>query len=215
MNRTPWLAALCLLMASAASHANAGALTFGVYELFNHPDGAIATPTEPYGIRFDAGTPPAGNGPTFDVVGAGPVTLTWPVFSSTATISGTTINNFTGETWDVSYTLTGVTPVADGFIATGGTGTLTYSDVGPAPSPSSYVLTGALDGDGEAFEFRMDGYRLSGDTTTIVGRGWLEGSGNFNDWLVTAVQTEEFMIPEPTSAALLSLGALVVLRRRK
>ncbi|MEM9352940.1 MAG: PEP-CTERM sorting domain-containing protein [Planctomycetota bacterium] len=215
MNRTPWLAALALFVASAASHAQAGALTPGIYELFNHPDGAIATPTEPYGIRLDAGTPPVGDGPTFDVEGAGPVLLTWPLFSTTATITGSTINNETGEIWDVDYTLTGVTAVSDGFIATGGTGTLTYADVGPAPTPSAYTLTGALDGDGEAFEFRMDGYRLDNDSTSIVGRGWLEGSGNFNDWLVIAVQNEEFMIPEPTSAALLSIGALAALRRRK
>ena len=192
----------------------AGAISPGVFELFNHPDGVITNTHGPYGLRLDDDEPPVGNGPTFDVeADASPVTLTWN-FDGTGVIEGRILNNTTNEFWEVEYNLTGVSDSNGGFIATAGTGTLTYDDVGIPPASSPISLTGKASG-GSVFDFFPDGHRLANDDMTTVGRGWLEGDGNYNDWLVIAVQTEIFEIPEPTTLMLACCGVLAFVRMRR
>ncbi len=189
----------------------ASTISPGEYALSNHPDGNLQSQA-PYGIRLDS-APPSGPGPTFDV-SAGPVILTWNG-GSTATISGDVIRNDTGDTWNVTYTLTGVTLVDDGIAATDGFGEITYADDLPVPSPSSFPISGKLNGNGYAFLFLKDGHRLN-DPNAIVGRGWIDAGGT-NDWLVTATQITEFdPVPEPSSSLLMlsTLCATAAARRR-
>lgn len=130
----------------------------------------------------------------------------------TANISGKVQHNpnstnIIQELWDVNYDITGVEadPGGMGFTATGGTGQLFFNNV------LQTQWTGKQDGSGFAFLFLGDGHRLSEDTTSPVGRGWLDLNGT-NDWLVTAT-------PVPVPAAFIlfgsGLGGLALLRYRK
>ncbi|NND37898.1 MAG: hypothetical protein HKN81_12270 [Gammaproteobacteria bacterium] len=163
----------------------------------------------PYGLRFDDFTPPAGDGPTYSVGGnlgglGGLTTLSWDDanVAAGAVISGTMWNNQASAAWTVTFNLTGVASDGSGGItATGGNGSMT-------DGVDTVVLTGKQDLSGFAFIFAADGHRLTGDSTTFVGRGWLEGGG-IDDWLVVAV-------PIPAAAWLFgsALGLLVWTRRR-
>lgn len=187
----------------------------GVFELLNHPDGLLVGSHGPYGLRLDFDSPPVGNGPTFDVqADSTPVTLTWNL-NGTVVIEGRLLNNTTNEFWDVVYNLTGVVATSGGFSATGGSGSLTYDDVGVAPVSSPISLTGKQNGSGEAFLFLPDGHRLAGDNTTTVGRGWVEGDGTFNDWLVIGLQSETFNVPEPATIGLLLVALAGMFAGRK
>lgn len=209
------LASLAILFIALGQPAIAGTITPGIFELFNHPDGLISGTHGPYGLRLDDDEPPVGNGPTFDVeADSNPVTLTWNL-DGTAVIEGRLLNNTTNEYWEVVYNLTGVTSASGGFSADAASGTLTYDDVGVAPPSSPISLTGKQ-ASGSVFNLFPDGHRLDNDNMSPVGRGWIVGDGNYNDWLVVAVQTTIFNIPEPTSVALVLCGALALchLRRR-
>jgi len=207
--------ALATALVVCAQAALAGTISQGVFELFNHPDGALTGSHGPYGLRLDGHEPPAGNGPTFSVeADADPVTLTWNL-DGTAVIEGRLLNNTTNEFWEVVYTLTGVVDNGGGFSATAGSGTLTYDDVGVVPSSSPISLTGKQNNSGQAFNLFPDGHRLAGDNMTPVGRGWLDDDGNYNDWLVIAVQTEIFIVPEPASVALMVFALTGILLGRK
>ena len=201
---------------SLGALASAGTISPGVFELLDHPDGNLTNSQGPYGLRLDSQDPPPGNGPTFSVeIPAGVVTLTWPG-GSTATIEGVLHNNFTGQEWDLTYDLTGVSMVSNGFVASGGSGSLTaLALAGPDSDPIGTVITitGEQNNGGDAFVFRADGHRLSGDNATAVGRGWLDANST-NDVLFQAIQTSTFEIPEPTSALLLVSAGLLVGRRR-
>ena len=77
------------------------------------------------------------------------------------------------------------------------------------------------DSTGFAMDFYQDGFRLSGDTSTWVGRGWLDNMKT-NDFLFTATDTTideaPETVPEPGSLAIFGIGALTMLgfnRRRK
>jgi hypothetical protein len=70
-------------------------------------------------------------------------------------------------------------------------------------------------------DFYQDGFRLSGDTSTWVGRGWLDNMKT-NDFLFTATNTTideaPGTVPEPGSLAIFGIGALTMFgfnRRRK
>ena len=201
------------ILFACGQFAVAGTISPGVFELFNHPDGAISTPAAPYGLRLDA-VPPPGNGPTYDVVAdAAPVTLTW-FLDNTAMIQGRVKNNTTGEFWKVVNNISGLVVTPDGFKATMSTGTLMYDDVG-APQ-ADINLVGEPNPDGYAFLFLADGHRLPpAESMTVVGRGWFDPGNTTDDWLVIGVQTTIFEIPEPAALALLGIGFLPwVLKRR-
>lgn len=207
--------ALCISFAGVAS---AGTIVPGIYELFDHPDAQLTGSQGPYGLRLDSEDPPPGQGPTFSVeIPAGVVTLTWPGFG-TAKIEGVLHNNTTGQEWEVEYDLSGVSSVADGIVATSASGTLTAlapAGVGSEPLGTVIPLTGEANGAGNAFVFRADGHRLPpAESMTPVGRGWLDEDGT-NDWLVVGLLVEELIIPEPSSAVLVTIACVAGLARRR
>ncbi len=198
--RTSLLAFVFIAALAVGGSAAAGTILPGQYFLLDHPDGEISPP--PYGLRMDD------LGYTFSTeLNGASVILDWDDLAGTATISGTLWNNQLSELWTVSYTLTGVVaePGNLGFKASAGSGLLTD------PLLNDTVLTGeSMGGGGPVFEFLADGYRISGDNDTPVGRGWLLPAGSTDDWLVTAVP-----VPEPTTALMLGLGLAVMGVRRR
>ena len=122
------------------SHASAGTIFPGIFELFNHPDGS-AVSLGPYGLRLDSLDPPDGLGPTYSIeADVNPVVLTWNL-DDTAVIEGRILNNTTGEFWKVEYHLTDLTVFGNGFMAATGAGTLTYDDAGTPQPPIALVGT--------------------------------------------------------------------------
>lgn len=199
--------ALGVFLLTAALSAQATVVT---YVLGDHLDGALYDGFSttgafgPYGLRYDAIDPPNGDGPTFSVGdnlggNGGLLLLSWDDanLAGGATISGSVYRNDTGETWSVTYSLTGLVSDGNGgWTATGGSGLLN----------STIALTGMQNGAGFAFIFANDGHRLDG-STGWVGRGWFEGDGS-NDFLVTGT-----LVPVPAAvwlfaSALMGLGWL-------
>lgn len=172
-----------------------GTLGPGLYQLHDH---GFANLGPDYGLRVDA------LNKIFSVdLGGASVTLFWDG-GPTATISGLVHDNATTDLWTVNYTITGVSPVGTtGFTATGGSGILTD------PFLNDTVLTGEQDNSGSAFDFLADGHRIPGDSDTAVGRGWLLPPNSVDDWIVRGE-----LIPEPATLALVSMGGLMIARRR-
>ncbi len=89
-------------------------------------------------------------------------------------------------------------------------------------SDSFSLIDKAKSGTTQSFLFDSDGHRLTGDSTTFVGRGWhrfatsSDGNSNasgYRDFLFTANA-----VPEPTTLvvwSMLGLGCIGVSRRRK
>ncbi len=191
--------AAMLVAFSAATFASSMSFTIG-----NHGDGAIYDgSTNPYGLRLDD------TGQTFTVgdnlpgafTGASLMLSFDPAnLAAGAVLSGTIIDNATGSSWGVSYTMSDLSAASNGgFIAQMGSGMLTEQS-----GSGSFAFTGKSNGTG-AFIFDNDGHRLDGDPGIgWVGRGWVEGSGHSNDFLITA--TPE-MAPVPLPGAIWMMGA--------
>ena len=187
------VASLVLLLGPGV--ASAGTILPGDYFLLDH---GFADFGPDYGLRLDA------SGHFFSVeLGSASVILSWDG-GTTATIDGALNlntaggNGGVGDTWTVLYTLTGVSAVGTlGFVATGGSGTLTdpFNDV--------TNIFGEADGTGNVFEFLADGHRIDGDSDTPVGRGWLLPPDSTDDWIVRAV-----LVPEPGTAWLVCTGLI-------
>ena len=82
-------------------------------------------------------------------------------------------------------------------------------------SLTSYSLLAKQDGSGISHRFLGDGHRLTGDTESQVGRGWIDRPGT-NDFLFTV--TEFAHMPEPGSLVVWSLSGLLFVagsRRRR
>ncbi len=182
---------------------DARALSFA---LLDHGEGLEG---EHYGLRLD------GEALFYSVEdgdGNSRVTLDWVPGSDEALISGTLrevdpeTNDSFGDT-SVTYLLSGLTSVFDGGLI-GFEATMGEGSVGGGAIP----LEGkAEDGSDVVFRFLADGFRLPGDDSTLVGRGWIDGDGKFNDWLV---KTDD-VIPEPATALLLGLGLVALGVRRR
>lgn len=222
MNRSTLVAlAAALVFAASAPAAQ-------IYFLLgDHADGALYKaapgPDTAYGLRLDdqGGTYSAGT----NLLGhGGPLYLT---YNDTDLTQGARIfglvdrNSDAGEGVDflVEYAITGLSAWNGGWRADGGSGTAT--EQGACVVCEVLNLTGlqgsAGEANGYAFIWNNDGHRLAGDSTSWVGRGWLNGTGT-NDWLVTGVPTppppgEE--VPEPATVSLMLLGLGALVARRK
>ena len=201
---------LALAWAVAIAPTNASATMFNI-DLFDHGFGALGPH---YGLRLDKANEVFS---VEDMSGASTVTLEWDNVANTAVISGTLRSvNPDGTTntpgvFNVFYELEGVSSVFDGldpigFTATGSTNNPLNRVTGPGFDEE---LVGKQNGAGFAFVFLTDGHRIPGDDSTGVARGWLYGKYT-NDWLVRA--PEDFVVPEPATAAMLALGLFALAR---
>ncbi len=193
MKRFQTYLAVVLLAFSTASFATSMSFTLG-----NHGDGAIYDGvTNPYGLRLDD------TGQTFTVGDNLPGAFTGASLelsfdpadlAAGALLTGVIIDNATGSAWDVMYTMSDLSAAPNGgFIAQSGSGTLAQQD-----GEGFFEFIGKSNGTG-AFIFDNDGHRLGTDTGW-VGRGWVEGAGASNDFLVTAA-------PVPLPGAIWMMGA--------
>lgn len=218
-----------LMAAVVASFCATGATaaTFA-YDLSNHPDGALV-PAQ-YGLRLDS-APDDHRFFSFDA--SSTAQLFYDDVAGIARIVGTVEENDGAGTfedvWSIGYEMTGVTnygAVGNGyFSASGGVGFVERVSDGKRITFTGKQLPGVP----IAFQFIGDGHRISGDTTTPVGRGWvmvdgapMPGPGQDNDFLVIGTPAGSPgggipSVPVPAAGLLLlaGLGSLRVLKGRK
>ncbi len=198
--------------------ANAGLVLLQSFALYNHPDGQVAP--QAYGLRLDGfgGESPVtfsfedggGNSQVmlrvFDNNGQTQVRISGVLHGNSAnggTDFGTFMLNITydvdvvGNGWDDHNT-------TDGGLL-GGITALNPTVDSPLLIGETQDLFSITDGSG-SFRFLQDGFRIDGDSTTWVGRGWVSPDGlrgATNDFLFTGVS----VVPLPP-AALAGLGML-------
>ncbi len=215
MNRNALAIAALALTATAAS---ADVFEFAMY---NHPDGNAAPPF--YGLRVDN---MFGNGRinTFSIDHVGDSLLTVHEDGEDISIhmEGTLFGGGDGGDAHVNpelYTYTfdftdGVEKTGEGWIVVGtpevNGGTLTRVSDG-----AEFEFSTKANGDDVAFIFEADGHRISGDSDSWVGRGWVQSDTNprsqsTQDWLFRAE-----VVPAPGTIALGAMGGLLVTRRRR
>ncbi len=215
MNRNALAIAALALTATAASA--------DVYEfaMFNHPDGNAAPPF--YGLRVDN---MFGNGRintfSIDHVGDSLLTVNEDGEDISIHMEGTLFGGGDGgdahvnpELYTYSFDYTdGVEKTSQGWQVVGtpdiNGGTLTRVSDG-----AEFSFTTKANGDDVAFIFEADGHRISGDSDSWVGRGWVMSEGNprsssTQDWLFRAE-----VVPAPGTIALGAMGGLLVTRRRR
>lgn len=212
----------CALLGVMAMTANAGGLVIGQYALSDHPDANENPP--PYGLRAD------------NIVGAGTATLSLDHFSDTlltvyddngdlsiniqgtlwgGSVSGGSYISAEAYTVDMTYTVA-VEALFGGWRVTGfsdmNAGTITR-----VSDNFSWDIYAGTEPSNNSFIFRPDGYRLDGDDSTWVGRGWItdqsDGTdplGGARDWIFTATE-----IPAPSTGLIALTGVLAMSRRRR
>lgn len=210
-------------LAATTMAASAGGLLIGEFKLGDHPDGNQNPP--PYGLRLDNVMGPGVS--TFSIGYHDNTVLS--VYDDGGTISiniqgtlfGGLIDNSGGYvsaadyTIDFTYSLN-VSDEGNGWEVN----TFDSANAGSLVNMTtleSTTLYGKDNAEGLVFSFLADGHRLSGDNSSWVGRGWVTdksdgeaaGSGS-QDWLFTAST-----IPAPGALALLGLGGMVSVRRRR
>jgi len=218
-----------LVAVSIAGSAIAGETVVAEFEINDHPNGGLVPPQ--YALRLD------------DIFGDYQATYSSATFAdATLTVLQDAGGNFlidiagtfhggedAGGDWidpyDVSVSMryaADVIETANGWQVNGFTtlnsGTFTRTDTNE--SVTLYGLDSMSDSDGpigSTFVLAADGWRIDGDDSTWVGRGWLTDnadgtptSGRAQDWFFTAN-----LVPAPGSLALLGLGGLAAVRRRR
>lgn len=203
--------ALCLTTKAFAAPVGAG-----TYQLFDHGHGQLGPY---YGLRLDGHF--NNTNQVFSASSGGAmVSLTWDGNQS-AVISGTLAYNSNASTppatnaqlSTVTYTLSNITVLQNGFTAIRGSGEV----CGGVLATCINLIGKQKDNNGPAFEFLGDGHRIDNNNDSLVGRGWVNGDGPFNDWLVKGPSA---VVPVPAALPLLG-SALGILgfagwrRRRK
>lgn len=208
----------------------AGGTVVNTFNLFDHP-GSLVDPNA-YGLRLDSFTSDApvtfsfenGSGQSqvqLNVIDTGSglqINIQGLVHGNSA-LGGSDYGTFMLDlTYSVDATGNGWEDMnmEDGEFVGGLTGVSTTGD-SPLGNGEFLDLFAMSDGS-DTFRFLADGFRLDGDTTSWVGRGWVspEGGGaGFNDLLFTAVS----VIPLPPAAyaglgMLTGLGVYRRVRRR-
>lgn len=222
---TTGIAALVLCSGAAI----AGETVVAEYEINDHPNGGLVPPT--YALRLDNifGFEKA----TFSADTFNDATLTVLQDDAGAFIidiagtfhGGEDIGGAWGTTFDIAANFryaANVVATANGYQVNGFT-TLNNGVFTRLDTNESTTWYGMEDSAGDngpiggTFTFASDGWEIPGDDSSWVGRGWLtqndDGSmtaAPAQDWIFTAN-----LIPAPGSLALLGLGGLAAVRRRR
>lgn len=190
-----YMAAACLAvgMVLSCSNAKAADVDPGIYELHNHPDGALTSlPTVQYGLRLDdichlgganAGLCTTANGSdaerTFSVVGGTAVTLEWTTDLapdlSKARITGQLSRNSDGSIWDIVYDIDGIVTESGGLPLGQGDGwTAAASGISGTLSMGTTTINlgGKNNNAGLAFVFDNDGHRCEDATGGKTGSNY-------------------------------------------
>ena len=204
------------------------------FDVGDHPDAFHADP--PYGLRFDglfSGFDGAAGGVTS--FSATDLTLSVTDNAGNIEISITGIvrgGEDTGDSYGfgegdyrLEFTfLAGVVEADGGWM----TATPSAANLGTLTALGTYdsVTEGTVFDlyekveHGMPMEFKPDGHRISGDTTTWVLRGWLTDQSNggdpgsgFQDFILTAMPQPP--LPEPSSLVLCAGGIALTLARRR
>lgn len=222
--------AACVLMGVVGTaFAGPGDTVIAEFTIQDHPNGGLFPP--PYALRLD------------DIFGDDPATYSAATFSdATLTVLQNGAGDFlidiagtfhggrdNGPGWANPHDLTvsmryaaNVVATSNGWQVNGFTtlnsGTVTRLDTNE--TVTLYGMESMSDSDGpigSTFLLQSDGWRINGDDSTWVGRGWLttntDGtpfSDPAQDWLFSAT-----LVPAPGSLALLGLGGLAAVRRRR
>ena len=203
-------AAAITLTAATASQA----ATF-VYQLGDHPDGALSSSFD-YGLRLDRELPD----PRFFSFSNGNTTLTYNDVTGVAVIAGTVVeslpSSLTGSTFDINYTLTGLTDLGGGgFVDRAGNGSGVLSGAGIDGTDlelgTSQRTSGPLAG--VYFLFGLDAL-ADRPFTGFEGTGWVQSDPGANDFLFTA-QIAPVPLPAAGLMLLTAVGGMGVMRRRK
>lgn len=211
----------CAIVGLGAFSATAlgGDVILNTFDLFDHPSGAIDP--QAYGLRLDGlgiedpmtfsfGDSQANSTMTLQVVDTGSQTE----IRMFGTVTGNSANggtDFGSFSLNVTYV---VDAVANGWEDNNSaSGVMIGTLEGDFGSGNEVVdLFGKSDGS-DAFRFLADGHRISGDSSTWVGRGWLLPNnmmGDTNDFLFQAA-----LVPLPAAAwgGLAMLGGIAAARR--
>jgi len=218
------LAAAAIVVAAGTMPALAGGTLVRQFSLFDHPDGGVNP--QAYGLRLDGFNDATPVTFSFEDRNSGESNVRLQVFDDGVNleirIHGTVWGNSAsgGDDYgdfllDVTYTVNTQGTGWQSAHANAGNliGTLDHMPTGMQTDLGEVDLFERSDGSG-TFRFLEDGFRLAGDSSTWVGRGWVNGDdGNTNDFLFTAV------VPLPPAAfaglgMLAGMGAYRRLRRR-
>lgn len=211
----------CAIVGLGAISATAlgGDVILNTFDLFDHPSGAIDP--QAYGLRLDGlgiedpmtfsfGDSQANSTMTLQVVDTGSQTE----IRMFGTVTGNSSNggtDFGSFSLNVTYV---VDAVANGWEDNNSaSGVMVGTLEGDFGSGNEVVdLFGKSDGN-DAFRFLADGHRISGDSSSWVGRGWLLPNnmmGDTNDFLFQGA-----LVPLPAAAwgGLAMLGGIAAARR--